>query len=156
MSAFGISGLGSGISFDFATALNRKYNILQQQADASTKQADAQMIGVEAAAQLDRTKANLLPGETKANIAKTIADAGLTREQTKFLGPETEARIANLKANTGLTTTQDKIAAREGLTERNINPKFLRQYATPLQPFGDYVSDAMSNPSAYSGMGWLR
>lgn len=144
MSSFGISGLGSGISFDFAAALNRKYNILQQQADASTKQADAQMLGTQAAANLDRVKANLLPGESKADIAKTIAETGLTRERTKYLGPETEAQIAKLKADTGYTTTLDKVEQRMGLRERQIDPRFLTQYASPMGDFNSYVQRAMA------------
>lgn len=132
MSAFGISGLGSGISFDFAAALNRKYNIMQQEADATTKQADASMIGTQAAANLDRTKALLMPKEVMAGIKRTLAEAGLTAEQTKYVGDEARSRIGLNKANTSLVDMQREALWKSDVEETDINKEYLRTTPTNL------------------------
>ena len=79
---------------DWAALLNRKYAILQQQADT-------QRLGVMAGANLDNTRAGLLPYESRANIANTMAQAGLydseaanTAERTKYVGPLARSEIS--------------------------------------------------------------
>lgn len=101
---------------DMSFWLGRKYAILQQQADATTKNADtAQMTGA-AQANLDRTRANLLPGESAASIAKMGAETGLIGEQAKIVAPESKARIRNMDASTEYTGTQNTVLRRQSLT----------------------------------------
>jgi hypothetical protein len=108
--------------------LGRKYAILQQQADATTagvdvaaKNAQTNALTGRAAALLDTTRANLLPAESRAGLAKTT----LLGEQAATIGPESQARIANIEANTGRTNIDSRIAFREGLRERQTLPASL-------------------------------
>lgn len=101
---------------DMSFWLGRKYAILQQQADAGSKQADTARIGTVAAANLDNVNAALRPKEASANIAQTMAQTGLIGEQTRWFGPEAGARINQMDANTALTGTQNKVLTRESLT----------------------------------------
>jgi streptogramin lyase len=105
-----------------AEFLNRKYAILQQQADAGTTQADATTknasstaLLAQAGARLDNTRADVMPAESAAMIAQRQAETALTGEQGRWYGSEATARIGNLNANTGYTMTQDQVAQREGL-----------------------------------------
>lgn len=113
--------------------LNRKYAILEQQANAQTTQAAATTRNAataaltgKAQAGLDTVRAQLLPGESAASIAKMGAETGLIGQQAKYFGPEAMARIANLGAETERTSTDNKIAVREGLMERTTLPESLR------------------------------
>lgn len=103
---------------DWAALLDRKYNILQQQADTAR-------LGVNASALLDRTRAGLLPAESRANIANTMAQAGLygaqaanVNEETKYVGPLARANITESGArarqynSTASSTDVDTEAAR--------------------------------------------
>jgi hypothetical protein len=112
--------------------LGRKYAILQQQADATTagvdvaaKNAQTNALTGRAAALLDTTRANLLPAESRAGLAKTRAETTLLGEQAATIGPESQARIANIEANTGRTNIDSRIAFREGLRERQTLPASL-------------------------------
>jgi len=103
--------------------LARKYALLQQQADAGTSQAQTQsrqadtgaLVGA-AAANLDRTRAGLLPGESAAQIAQQGAQTRLLGEQASIVQPLARAQIGQIGAETGLTTTQNKVLTRTALT----------------------------------------
>lgn len=98
--------LNFGMPAGFAQALALKYGIMQQQANAQSK-------SLEAAANLDNTKANLLPGQAAADIAETGARTANINETTKTVAPESVARIGlmgaqtrNFDADAGYTTEQ--------------------------------------------------
>jgi hypothetical protein len=118
---------------DFNYFLARKYAALQQQADATTKnaesgavQADAQALTAKADANLTGVRAKLLPGESAAQTALQRAQAALTGQQTEFYGPEAIARIGGITANTALTNTQNKSLFRDSLVD-------VRDGVTPLK-----------------------
>lgn len=133
---------------DFNYFLARKYALLQQQADAGTQnaasgaiQASSGAIAAKAAAQLDTTRANLLPAESAATIAQTQAQARLLGEQANIVGPESQARIGQIGAETIGTNIQNKIAIREGLTPRPILGSALSGVMGPATPAGFKFSD---------------
>lgn len=88
---------------NFNYFLQRKYALLKQQADAGTANAQSNAVASNAAAGLDRTRANLLPKQTAAEIAQSGAQTNLLREQASIVRPESTARIANLGAETERT-----------------------------------------------------
>lgn len=96
--------------------LNRKYAILQQQADATSMNAVTGSITGEAQAGLDRTRAAWLPKESAAAIAKTGAETNLIGQQAQIVVPESRARIRNMDAETSYTGTQNKVLNRSSLT----------------------------------------
>jgi hypothetical protein len=107
-----------------ADLLARKYMILQQQADATTKNAATGALVGAAGARLDNTRASLLPGQAAAEIAKLGADTLLTKEQTKIVLPESQARVRNLNANTGLTQAETSLTGERTIGERQLNRVF--------------------------------
>jgi hypothetical protein len=120
------------MAVDFNYYLNRKYTLLQQQADAGTKNVDiaaknaaTNALAAGAAARVDNTRADLMPAESAAGIAKTGAETSLLGEQARYFGPVAEANIANTNAGTYLTGIQGDVAKREGLMERSILPESL-------------------------------
>lgn len=102
---------------DMSGWLNRKYAILQQQANAADTQNATQRIGVVAAANVDNTRARLMPKESAANVAKTRAETGLVGEQTNWFGKSAAAEINNLNANARLTGFQGDFLYRQELEE---------------------------------------
>jgi len=111
---------------DFNYFLARKYAVLQQQADSGSEQAratttnaaTAQMTGA-AAANVDNTRAKLMPAESAAQIALQRAQTTLTGNQAQTVIPLANANIANIGANTALTGTQNKVLTRNELTPRS-------------------------------------
>jgi hypothetical protein len=101
---------------DFNYFLNRKYSQLQQQADATTKNAKTNALTGAAAARLDNVRSDLLPDESLAGIRRTDAEVGLIGEQTRIVAPESAARIAQMGAETNRTNVGAKIDERQGLT----------------------------------------
>lgn len=110
---------------DMSFWLGRKYALLQQQADTGDFQAQTQRIGTTAAANVDNTRAALMPKESAANIAQSAAQTGLLREQTQWLGPEATARIGNLNAQAYATRIGGDVAKREGLDTVATSPTSL-------------------------------
>lgn len=105
--------------------LQRKYALLQQQADAGTMGAKANVTAANAAANLDTTRARVLPGQAASENAMRAANIGLTNEQASVVRPLASAQIEQIavgndltRANTRLTDTNEQIAFREGLYER--------------------------------------
>lgn len=120
------------MAVDFDYFLRAKYAQLQQQADATTKNAATNAMVGKAAAGLDTTRAALLPGESQASIAKMGAETNLIGEQASIVRPESAARIAGMSADTDLTRTQRDVIIRQDLTSGadNFGPGiggFLRQ-----------------------------
>ena len=107
---------------DMSFWLGRKYALLQQQADAGTQNAATGAMTGAAAARVDNTRANLMPGESRANIAKSAAETGLISEQTQWLAPEARARIENLGAQSYATLIGGDVAKREGLDTVSTTP----------------------------------
>lgn len=119
-----------GAPVDFNYFLQRKYALLQQQADAGTSnaasaaiQANAQAGALGAEARLNNTRADLAPGESAAAIGVQRAQTDLLGQQAKYYGPEAQSRIAQAGAETGylgaqtaFLGTQDKVLRRNSLT----------------------------------------
>lgn len=101
---------------NFNYFLKQKYQLLRQQADAQTQNANTNQTAAQAAARLDNVRATLLPDESAANIAQTRAQASLLGEQAKVVAPESRARIANTNADTRAIGIGADIAKRRGLT----------------------------------------
>lgn len=112
---------------DFDYFLQRKYALLQQQADAGSQNANSGAVQAatgaivgKAAAGLDNTRANLLPAESASQIGLQAAQTALTRNQSSVVVPVAQAQIRNTDANTGLTTTQDKALTYDALTTHRL------------------------------------
>jgi hypothetical protein len=97
---------------DWNALLQQKYAILQQQADAATRTANA-------SANLDQARANVVPGESAANIAQTRANTDLIGQQAKYFGPTALANIDLTRANVGLAKANTaESTARVGYTNQ--------------------------------------
>src|SRR4051812_19962743 len=91
---------------DFGALLDRKYNLLQQQADT-------QALGMRASAHLDDVRAGLLPAGSQANIDLNRAQTTLTNanarnvdETTKTVAPLAAASIYNTRQQGSLYGAQ--------------------------------------------------
>lgn len=78
-------------SSDIWSLLARKYSILQQHADAAKTQANAE-------ANVNNTKAGLLPTESAADVAKTQADTEGQNITNRFLPGTLGANIFDTRA----------------------------------------------------------
>lgn len=92
--------MGMGMPWGFQELLNRKYAIMQQQADTAR-------VGVDAAAGLDRARTAVLPLESEANVAES-------RARTTNLGLTGQTIIPLANANLGLITAQTYATGAEG------------------------------------------
>lgn len=101
---------------DMSFWLGRKYAIMQQEADATTRNADTNSRSADANIALTNTRNALLPKESAAQIAKMGADTAFTQEQTRWFGPTARANIARTNADTELTGTQNRVLTRNSLT----------------------------------------
>lgn len=111
------------VNFDYF--LRRKYAQLQQQADATTKNAATSALTGRAAANFDNVRASLLPTESRANVAQTQANTNLIDQQAAVVAPESQARIRQMDAGAQYTGTQDAVLRREGLMTRSTSPSAL-------------------------------
>jgi hypothetical protein len=118
-----------GMPPGMADLLAKKYAIMQQQADAG-------MITANAASNLDNVRAGLLPGEVRANIAKTQADADFTTVQAGEFGA-TAAKQRALWDTQGLlnraNANQSMASARA--MELGANYDFLGGYGSQVQGY---------------------
>lgn len=121
-----------GMPQGFQELLDRKYAILQQQADTSR-------IGVQAGANLDNTRAHLMPLETDANVAESRArttNLGLTGQTILPLANSTiglqGAQGRNLDAET-LLTGEQTTSAKQINRVRPLGAYGLGQARTPYQ-----------------------
>lgn len=108
-----------GMPSGFAELIAKKYAIMQQQADTQSELGSA-------AAGLDRTKTQLMPGQVEADIAQTRANTGLIGENAALVRPLGMSQIGlqasqagNFNASAGLTRSQTK-------SEDQRNAKFFR------------------------------
>lgn len=108
---------------DFNYFLNRKYALLQQQADAGTTSANANAVQSAAAANnlnadasLTGVRTTLLPGESAATVGLQNSQAGLLDQQAAVVAPESKARIGQISAETASTAAQTKGYIRTNLT----------------------------------------
>lgn len=115
--------LFTGMPTGFQELLDRKYSILQQQADTAR-------VGVDAAAGLDRARTIALPGESSANIAES-------RARTTNLGLTGQTIVPLATANLGLlgAQTANLGAETEGTQERTIGLRQLNR-RRPISDFG--------------------
>jgi hypothetical protein len=111
-----------GMPAGFQTLLDRKYAILQQQADTAK-------VGVDAAAALDRTRAQVLPDQAAADVAES-------RARTTNLGLTGQTILPLATANLGLigAQTTNLGAETENTTERTIGLRQLNR----RRPIGDF------------------
>lgn len=108
---------------DFNYFLQRKYALLQQQADAGTSnaasgaiQATAQAGALGAEAGLNKVRAQLAPGESAAQIGLQGSQTNLNNQSASVIVPESKARIGQIGAETDLLGTQNRV-----LTKTNAN-----------------------------------
>ncbi len=94
------------IPSDMANFLQQKYAILQQQADATTRNADTAALTGKAAANLDTVRAGLMPAESQANIGLTRANTGLTQANTRIAGINADYLPQILKGDIAYKTAQ--------------------------------------------------
>lgn len=105
---------------DLITAdLNRQRAVQERQAATAEFTAQTGRIGVNASANLDNTRAGLLPAESAAEVALRRSQARLTGVQADVLPRMTAAQIGSLnadaglaRANTGLVGANTDIARR--------------------------------------------
>lgn len=102
------------MDIDWSYWLGRKYDVMQQNANADTTRANAGMISANAGANLDKVRAGLLPAESAANIGLTNAQAANTNEQTKYVGPRAKADIY-------ATTNQGSLYGAQTVGESQLN-----------------------------------
>lgn len=139
---------------DISYWLGRKYAIAQQQADAGTTNAAATtrnaatsaLVGA-ASAGLDNTRAGLLPGQTAAENAQTLANANILGLQAQTILPESTARIANINSTIAGQDVQTKIATKEGLTTRTILPASLQAVMGANYPGFRLEDDITTRPT---------
>lgn len=140
-----------GQPVDFNYFLQRKYALLQQQADAGTSQAAsgavtaaAQANNLNADAALTGVRAKLLPGESAATIGLQGAQRNLLTEQAAVVRPESTARIGQIGAETAYTTSQNQNYRRVNLTGINGGAAGVPVAPAALGP-GGYTGFRLSN-----------
>lgn len=109
------------VDFDFF--LNRKYQLLQQQADAGSTnaasgaiQANAQAGALGAEAGLNRVRAQLAPDESLAQTTLQRSQANLNDQSAQIIVPEATARIGQIGAETSLIGTQNRVLRKNNFT----------------------------------------
>jgi hypothetical protein len=115
---------------DFNYFLQRKYALLQQQADAGTVQAQSGQLQAQtgaitgaADAKLNNVRSSLLPAESASQIGLQGAQTALTRNQSAVVIPTAMSAIGVNDANIASTNVNTQIAYRDGLVERTAaNP----------------------------------
>lgn len=117
---------GDAAAPDFNYFLQRKYALLQQQADAGSVsaasgaiQANAQAGALKAEAGLTNVRTQLAPAESASQIGLQSAQRALLGEQAKVVGPESAARIGQIGAETQFTRDQNRNFVRVNLTGIN-------------------------------------
>lgn len=104
--------LSYGMPAGFGDLLAKKYALLQQGADATTRTA-------EAGANLEDVRAKLAPAESLAGVAKSNAETAGQLETNKYIGQTAQAGIGLTKAQTGVATQQ---GIGEGILNRQYDP----------------------------------
>lgn len=112
-----------GMPAGFQALLDRKYAILQQQADTAK-------VGVDAAANLDRTRAQVLPDQAAADVAES-------RARTTNLGLTGQTILPLATANLGLigAQTTNLGAETDNTQERTVGLRQLNR-RRPISSFG--------------------
>jgi hypothetical protein len=87
---------------DFDHYLTRKYDILQQSADAEITRANAYGLSAGASAGLDKIRAGLLPGQAASEIAYQGAQTAGLLESNKTIAPLARSQIGVQGAQGGL------------------------------------------------------
>jgi hypothetical protein len=129
-----------GMPYGMMGLLERKYAIMQQQADTGQFNAVTNRTGVDAAANLDRVKAGILPNESTANIGLTRAQAMESDarkrnidENMKWIGPLNKANISLLGANAFESRSRGGLLGAQTATTSQNNSMFDLGLADPLQ-----------------------
>lgn len=127
---------------DWEYFLNRKYDLLQQNANADTTRANAGMLTAQAGANLDQVRAGLLPKQTTSDINLQSAQAALANatarqqdEETKYIGPKSLADIFATRqqgAYYGSEAAGNTIANRELQLGAGPNALFQASSGNPL------------------------
>lgn len=91
-----------GDEVGFAGLLQRKYDIMQQQADTAK-------LGMQASANLDTVRAGLLPKESVANIGLTAAQTALAGANTRQTDVQTQLAPGLASANIYNTRAQGRL-----------------------------------------------
>ena len=132
--------------FGMAELLSRKYAILQQEADATTQNAQSAALRAGADAGLTNAQAagarianQFAPDVARANVAQTRANTNLLGEQAKVIAPESRARIAGLDANTGYTRMNTRALYNDAVKTFEVTPSALSSVlGTRMPSLADY------------------
>lgn len=108
-----------GMPAGFAEALATKYGILRLQAQAQANALDS-------ASNLDRVKADLLPGQTRADIGRTEAETANLNLTGRTILPESRARVGLVTGQTRNFGAQADNTDEQTVGLRQMNRKFFR------------------------------
>lgn len=103
-----------GMPAGFQDALNTKYALLAQDSAARANAANAE-------ANINNTRAGLLPAESAANIGLTGAQAGLARANTANVNENTQYVAPLARASIFNTTAQGQVARQTAIGEYQLN-----------------------------------
>lgn len=86
---------------DFNALLQRKYDLMQQNANTAQFNSDTQRMGMLADANLTNVRAGLLPGQARADIGLAQAQALAERARARGLDVESSLAPSIARANIG-------------------------------------------------------
>lgn len=138
---------------DWNAAIARKYDILQQQADADALRAKGAFTSDTASAALDTTRAGLMPKESASQIGLQGAQAGLLGAQTN--AANVDARLAPSLARASIyQQTGAGMQYRAGTQGElyKINPGSPAEQLKAFQDMGVDISDYSKNPGKYASL----
>lgn len=110
--------------FGIMGGLNTVDSLLAAKYAALAQQARAAETAANAGARLDNVRADLLPNESRANVAKTDAETGQIKENTRFIAPLNLANIGLISAQTGQTQANTADTVEGAITKRSLNQNF--------------------------------
>lgn len=124
-----------GIPSAMREFLNRKYAVLEQQADAASQNAYTNTFVGRSAAGLDDVRAEQLPRTDAADIAEAGARKNLLREQAKYFGKTALADIDFTRSRINLTNEQTKTERGGNQAIGDISRQLRQYYPDPGQFF---------------------
>ena len=117
-----------GMPWGMQELLNRKYQIMEEQARTGQYNAETNRTGVLADANLTGVKAGLLPKQTAADIARQQAEEARIREETKYVGDLAKSSIGLNAANAYNARAQGGLYGSQTETQGQLNKMLPRSY----------------------------
>jgi hypothetical protein len=106
--------LNFGMPYGFQQDLDRKYAILAQDTAARANAANAE-------ANVNNTRAGLLPAESAANVGLTVAQTGQSKAQTRSIDENTKFIEPLAKASIFNTAAQGSLYGQQAYGEYQLN-----------------------------------